>query len=78
MLPLLPGNLKKYAGGKRAGAWRPDEVRGHPVSILHPAVPAHALPGQKEGRRRDFHLGREPRPPRRRQYNALVQASWPR
>lgn len=43
---LWPGLLCQHARGERAGAWRTDEVCGYPLSILHPAVPLYALPGE--------------------------------
>lgn len=43
---LWPRVLCQHARGERAGARRTDEVRGYPLSVLHPAVPLHALPGE--------------------------------
>jgi hypothetical protein len=43
---LWPGLLCQHACGERAGARRSDEVCGHPLSILHPALPLHALFGE--------------------------------
>lgn len=43
---LRPGLLRQHAGGERAGARRPHEVRGRALPVLHPALPVHALPGE--------------------------------
>lgn len=45
-LLLWPGLFRQHACGERAGARRPDEVGGDPVSLLHSALPLHALPGE--------------------------------
>ena len=42
---LWSGVLRQHGGGERGGARRQDEVCGHPVALLHPAVPLHELPG---------------------------------